>query len=298
MINLYNFLKLPEFFLFYYLFLFAEISIFNVYGLELPDTQTETINLDEAIFKKSYNDLLPGEAVISEYLLNSPMPELKDSQIGRILTNHYNKCLGGRDHWKTIKSIKVSGTLSTEEGLCSYEAISKKPNLYKIKVSSDKLTNIVAYNGKKISQKQIANDEVFLSEISEDIDRIVNETQITSYLLFPFSHGKVFQYRGTVRESNFVCHQIRLYTKSSFIIDYYIDVESYNIITACIVDKLKKFNTVSFQYSDHRLAKGISFAHKIDISVNGKWDSSISINNIKTNIGAMKWMFSLKDTEL
>ena len=87
----------------------------------------------------------------------------------------------------------------------------------------------------------------FYQKFPEDIDRIVNETQITSYLLFPFSHGKVFQYRGTVRESNFVCHQIRLYTKSSFIIDYYIDVESYNIITACIVDKLKKL--IQFHFS-------------------------------------------------
>ena len=108
---------------------------------------------------------MPEEAVISEYLLNSPMPELKDSQIGRILTNYYNKCLGGRDYWKTIKSIKVSGTLSTEEGFVVTRPLVRSLT-YIDKSFVDKLTNIVAYNGKKISQKQIANNEVFLSEIS------------------------------------------------------------------------------------------------------------------------------------
>ena len=45
------------------------------------------------------------------------MPELKQSQLGKILTRYYNNCLGGADHWKAINSFKVSAELNTANGI-------------------------------------------------------------------------------------------------------------------------------------------------------------------------------------
>ena len=126
------------------------------------------------------------------------------------------------------------------------------------------------------------------------MDRMIHEPEIVNFLLYPFQPGKKYSYKGTVRETNVVCHRISLSTKEGFLIDYYIDVESYCITSVKIVDELKEFNPVTIKYSDYRLIDGVFFAHKIVYFVDGKWDSTLNINKIIINSGAVNWMFYSK----
>ena len=246
----------------------------------------------------STNELLPEGVFITQSLIDSAMPELRQSQLGKILTRYYRRCLGGADNWEAINSFKISAELDTKGGKYQYESIVKKPNFYKIAISSEETTNIVAFDGNNKWQKQISGEEWSYPKIAPNWHRMIHEPELATYFLYPMQTGKTYQYEGTVRELNTVCFKVSLLTKQGYLIDYYIDVESYCIISIKIIDRLKEFSPVIIEYSDHRLVDGVYFAHKIKYYVDGQWDSTLNVKNITTNVGAANWMFYLKNNSL
>ena len=239
----------------------------------------------------STNDLLPEESILSRSIIDAEMPKLKQSQLGKVLTRYYNRCLGGAAHWETIKSYKVSGDLNTENGIQGYESIFKKPIFYKVITSTEEVVNILGFDGSKKWQQQIKGEEWTYSKIAPNLQRMIYEPELAFFLLFPFQSGKIFNYYGTERKDNAVCHKVRLLTKQGFLINYYIDVESYFIVSIEVTDKIKEFSSVSIKYSDHRLVDGVYFAHMIKFYVNEQLESILKVNEITTNIGAVNWMF-------
>ena len=246
----------------------------------------------------STNELLPEGVFITQSLIDSAMPELRQSQLGKILTRYYRRCLGGADNWEAINSFKISAELDTKGGKYQYESIVKKPNFYKIAISSEETTNIVAFDGNNKWQKQISGEEWSYPKIAPNWHRMIHEPELATYFLYPMQTGKTYQYEGTVRELNTVCFKVSLLTKQGYLIDYYIDVESYCIISIKIIDRLKEFSPVIIEYSDHRLVDGVYFAHKIKYYVDGQWDSTLNVKNITTNVGAANWMFYLENNSL
>jgi hypothetical protein len=296
--------RFPSFFL-SLLFFFLNL---NIYG-EADSKGKEANDLfgyDLKVFKNaSINELLPEGVSLTRSLVNTEMPKLKTSELGKILTRYYNKCLGGASHWKTVKSIRISGDLNTLNGLYQYESVIKKPNLYKISLSNREATNLIAFDGSKIRQKLVLKESNSVTPLAGELyseestlDRIVNETELPRYLLYPMRADKAFQYLGTVREFNTVCFKLRLFTDQNFIIDYFIDVESYLIVTIQILDTLNVFSPASIEYSDYRLVDGAYHAHKIKSYLNGQWDSTLTIKAITPNVGATKWMFNLGHNSL
>ena len=246
----------------------------------------------------STNELLPEGVFITQSLIDSAMPELRQSQLGKILTRYYRRCLGGADNWEAINSFKISAELDTKGGKYQYESIVKKPNFYKIAISSEETTNIVAFDGNNKWQKQISGEEWSYPKIAPNWHRMIHEPELATYFLYPMQTGKTYQYEGTVRELNTVCFKVSLLTKQGYLIDYYIDIESYCIISIKIIDRLKEFSPVIIEYSDHRLVDGVYFAHKIKYYVDGQWDSTLNVKNITTNVGAANWMFYLENNSL
>ena len=242
----------------------------------------------------STNELFPEGGLITQSLIDSAMPKLKQSRLGKILTRYYNNCLGGVDNWKKIKSFKVVAELSTENGIQDYESIFKKPNLFKISISSEEATDIIAFDGNKKQHTRIARGELSLSEVTPQMLRMIHEPELVTYLLHPLQAGKIFHYKGTVRESNTVCYRISLSVENGYTIDYFFDVETYLVTSIKIIDKLEEFKPILINYSDYRLIGGVYFAHDIKYHLGGQLDFTICINDISLNIGSAKWMFDLE----
>lgn len=284
-------------------FLFVFILFFNLIALGDSDS---ALNKDHSLIihdlenlrSASIGELLPEGDTMTQSLINSPIPKLKNSKLGQILSRYYDRCLGGADHWDSIKSTKLSANLNTLSGIYQYESITKKPNLYKISLSLEGQTNVIAFDGTHAWQKQTSEDtdeSVSGTQSAENLDRIVNKTELARYLLYPFKKDKAYQYLGTNREFNTVCFKIRVYTDQDFIIDYFIDVQSYLIVTIQVLDQLKKYSPVVLRYFDYRKVDGIYFAHKIEAFIDGQWDSLMDVQSIATNVGAVSWMFDLRE---
>jgi hypothetical protein len=304
-----NFILSPLPLLCFFLF-FLNLNVYGEEGTEVLDAYDLDLGLDLGLGLVNHdlknleiaptngNELLPEGSIRTQSLVNSPMPKLKASKLGQILTRHYNQCLGGADYWETIKSIKISADLNTLNGIYQYESVTKKPNLYKISLSSKGQTSLIAFDGTSIKQKQISEEGILSPQIAIKFDRMINETELPRYLLYPLQAGKAYQYLGTVREFNTVCYKIRLFLDQNFAIDYFLDVESHLIVTIQVFDTLKEFKPILIRYFDYQLIDGIYFAHKIESYISQQWDSLLSINSIATNVGAAKWMFNLDDATL
>lgn len=267
--------------------------VHKAYGENVPPLNPQHESVPQDLVTASIDELLPEGVLMTQSLVNSPMPKLKNSKLGKILTRHYNKCLGGADHWKTIKSVKISADLDSLTGFYKYESVTKNPNLYKISLSLDGQTRIFAFDGTDIRQKQISEEGITTPIKAGNLKRTINGTQLPRYLLYPLQAGKAYQYLGTVREFNTVCYKLRLFTDQNFVIDYFLDVESCCIVTIKVIDRLEEFSPVLIRYFDYRQIDGIYFAHKIESFINEQWDSILKVNSISTNIGASQWMFVL-----
>ncbi|MFL2848169.1 MAG: hypothetical protein ACJZ9B_04250 [Coraliomargaritaceae bacterium] len=290
-------LPLPLAFLCFFL-LFLNFNVYGKGDSEALDPHDLVIHDLKDLEIASIDKLLPEGVIRTQSLTNSPMPKLKASKLGQILTRHYDNCLGGANYWKTVKSIKISADLNTLSGIYQYESVTKKPNLFKISYSLKEKTYLIAFDGTNIRHKQISKEGVLAPDIANEFDRMVNETELPRYLLFPLQAGKAYQYLGTVREFNTVCYKIRLFTDQNFVIDYFLDVKSCLIVTIKVLDTLKKFDPILIRYFDYQLIDGIYFAQKIESFINGQWDSLLSVNSIATNVGAARWMFNLDNITL
>ena len=249
--------------------------------------------LDVGDLNLNTHHLLPKDTVITDTIINSAMPDLNESQLGKILTRFYKKSLGGREYWDKINSIKFSGELNTNKGTFDYLSIVKKPNFYKISISSAKSTTIVAFDGKDKWRKQIAGEEESPAEMVPEMHRMLHEPELLLHLLYPLKNGKSFKYQGTQRKFNTVCFKISLLIEEGYSIDYYIDTESYLIVAAEITDMLSDFYPVLIAYSNYKTLNSLYFAHTIKFYMRDRLESTLNINNVSTNSGAVRWLFDL-----
>ena len=248
------------------------------------------VNLDHNLLGLK-NELIPDNILITESYLSSAMPNLKQTKLGKVLTRFYNKCFGGSEVWDKFLSLQIHGKLNTVSGIYEYTSIAKKPNLYKISIKLDGKANIFTSNGVKKWQQIIGEEESFL-EVDSSMTRMIYEPELPINLLYPFQHGKHFQYEGVARESNTVCFIISLLTDSDYLIHYFIDIESYLIVSIHIVDRLDDFRPTIIKYSDYNKVDGMYLANQIQTFVDGVWDSTLIIDKVSTNVGATNWLFN------
>lgn len=245
---------------------------------------------------KYIQELLPDGVEISQSLIDTPMPSMnKKSNLGKILSRYYENCLGGQNNWNAVKSIKINAVYDSLDGMYEYKSVYKKPNFFKIIISNDETRSVIVSQGSSIQQKQISKEDFTNPELAFHSDRIIFENKLASFLLFPFLANQHFEYCGPVREFNKVLHKIRLFQETDFIIDYYIDIESHYLSTIKITEKSKKYSSLVFQYSDFRKVNGVNFAHQIDSLIDGSWDSTLLVEEIKINVGAPDWIFTKND---
>lgn len=251
--------------------------------LDFPD-------LEEA----SINQLLPEGFEVTEFLRNTPMPKLSKSRLGQILSRFYEESMGGAENFAKLNSVRIIALYNTLNGEYAHEAISKKPNMLKVKISNKAGDMVIAYNGTEAWKKMLLKNtpELILNE--HELRRLAVDAEFTSYLLYPFQKGKAFEYLGILRESDRICHRIRVHTQEQFVLDYFIDVETFRAIKLLQVDKLGHFGETELYFSDYRMIEGIPFAYRIESFIKGDWHSVFQAESIELNVGLFDWMFDFR----
>ena len=241
------------------------------------------------------NRLLPEGFELTKALEESPMPELYPSKLGQVLTRHYNEGLGGFEKWKQFKSVKMKGTVETAEGgFYGYESLLKKPNYLKMVLFLEEGDHILAFDGVNAREKSPVSDSAVLLKPDDPKSRLIKQSaQFGNYLLYPFDSNKTIEYLGTERKADSVCHWIRVELDNHFIIDYFIDVQTYKEVKVVLHDLVDSENNSSIQYSNYKSINGLPIAHEIRSEKFEKWASTLTINSVDINVGSLHWMFDI-----
>ena len=225
------------------------------------------------------------------------MPELKQTMLGKVLTDYYLKSLGGFDNWNNIRSFQVWAEAVSETRSGNYMSIFKKPNYYKIKTTNEEFSDIIAFDGNKKWRKQILGDEVIYPEVSNKFRR-TSHLPPAIHLLYPFRNDKCIYYKGTERKFNAVCHKISIFTEDRNHIDYFFDVETSHLVAVNVTDMKNENETILIHYLDYRLVSGTYFSHKIRRYSGGKLLMTLMVKQVAINIGVFDWMFKIENSHL
>ncbi len=238
---------------------------------------------------------LPIPAEIDEALRAEPMPELGDTRVERILMRYYAEGIGGTENWGGVERVNVIGQLRTEETELRVNAFHKKPNFTRISLSPQSRLNelILAYDG-KLAWMQQGRDGVPEPMGEAEARRFIHNSEFGNYLLHPFATGKRIRLVDTVPVEGTICHQIRVELDSGFQVDYFIDIRSYLEIKIVNTD-LRDGSSSSDLYKDYDRVGGMPIAKRVESYVDGKWVSTLLLDEVRVNSGVMPWMFEMPD---
>lgn len=239
---------------------------------------------------------VPAEE-LNVVLRQTPMPEMGDSRIAKILQRYYQAGLGGAENWDRIESLNVAGTLSLDDVDCEFVAYQKKPNLLKMSFRKPPNPNsvVLAYDGELAWQHRPADSAPGPMPASE-ARRFIHSSQFGNYLLYPFAEGKTIRYMDTVPAEGSICHQIRVVLDTGYQVDYFIDIRSY-LETKVENTDLRSGVRNSVVYKDYTVEYGVPIATQVESYEDGEWVSSLSLTEVKVNSGVMPWMFQMPESE-
>lgn len=230
---------------------------------------------------------------INVTMRQSPMPELGEGRLAKILTLYYIKGLGGAEKWDQISSLKVSGRLKLEGGEFEVNAYQKKPDLMKMTIRDNRSDFLLAFDGTTAWQKMPGRKTEPEPMEEAKARRFIHSARLGNHLLYPYANGKEIKYIDTVPTEGNICHQIRVTLDSGYQIDYFIDIRIYLELKAIHTD-FRSGLVTSVVYKDYVRELGMPIAKQVDSFENGEWVSSLTLNDLKVNAGLMTWMFKMR----
>jgi hypothetical protein len=234
---------------------------------------------------------IPVEQIDAQ-LRETPMPELGEGRLAKILERYYLDGLGGIENWSKVSSLKVSGQLKLKGGDFELLALQKKPNLIKMTISGPQSKLSLGYDG-KIAWQKLPGREAKAEPMPEsEARRFIHSSHFGNHLLFPFAEGKEITYVDTVPTDGDICHHLRVVLDTGYQVDYYLDIRSY--LEQKVVNTDLKSNFVNtIIYRDYSRASGMPIARTVESFENGNWVSTLTLDEVKANAGIVPWMFRM-----
>ncbi|MEN8663119.1 MAG: hypothetical protein ABF330_11585 [Lentimonas sp.] len=222
----------------------------------------------------------------------TPMPEMGESRLEKILTRYYEQGLGGLENWEKIESLKVSGSLKTTELTYKLAACQKKPHFVKLTLRTGKSHLTLGYDGKD-AWNILSESGGKATKMDEAVARrFIHNSHFGNHLLYPYKLGKTVSYVDTIPVEGNICHLVRVVLDTDYQIDYFIDIRSYLEVKVEHTDlRNKSVNTTV--YTDYIRELGMPIAKNVISRENGEFVSEIQLDEVTINSGIMPWMFRM-----
>lgn len=219
------------------------------------------------------------------------MPELPDTEIGRILTQYYSLGLGGPEAWEPFESLKLIGTLRHDSSSYKLTVLSKKPDWVKQEIQTDSLTCLKGYDGVTAWRKSRQKDPV--ERMPEDeAEAFALNALVGSQLLYPYAEGKRIELIETIPLDGHVCHHLRVsFADKETVLDYFIALPEYYEVKRILRNR-KEAHTHTTEFSNYERIQGIPIAFKQIHSRDNQERSVWTIKQVRINGGIMPWMFT------
>jgi hypothetical protein len=223
------------------------------------------------------------------------------SQTADEIIEKHIKALGGKEKYKSVTSLKISGKAGGGGFEFPITTIQTRSGNYKSEMTIQGLSSIEAYDSK-------AQGGWYVSPFSGDKSaHKMNEEQVKSTkeqakiepLLFTYKEdGATVEYLGTDDIDGVEVYKIMLVKKNKDIVYYYIETSNYLILKESQKIKFedKEYETESY-YSNYKTVDGVLIAHSVEQMNDGKIVGSFTIEKIEINLNFDDSLFAMPVTK-
>ncbi|MDX2109379.1 MAG: hypothetical protein SFY80_03970 [Verrucomicrobiota bacterium] len=248
--------------------------------------------------------LVVGTPLVHAELL--PIPERgRYLKTAEALVDAYIEANGGKDHIKTISSVRMIGKVTEDneqsKGAITYDVvlIKKRPSLRRMILRWQGRAIHIGYNGETAWRRIVGENAAETTIITgKDAEQFAADSQFDGPLVHWQERSIKLELLGLDMIGRSECYVLRTTETNGTVTDTYIDTRTFTelkVVNERSVDgKVEKIETLM---SGYRKYDSIWLAMRIQRSVNGKISSDMVVESVDINFGVFNDYFDPPKTD-
>ena len=211
------------------------------------------------------------------------------AQTANDVISRYIAFIGGKQKWRSVKTITSKGIYNYGGIEFPFIAYSKTPDHYRYIVSSNGKSFTQAYDGTigwKIDGFNNEKKKTILK--GKQATAMANEAdvELESPFINYLGKGHSVVMEGMDTTDNQIFYKIKMMHKNGDTATFFFDSKNFTLAKKRVVSKNTEMDNTMLDifYSDYRLTGGIRMPHKISCTSNGQNILTITVKEIKLNL--------------
>lgn len=213
----------------------------------------------------------------------------------RSIVQRMKRAHGGEANLDRILSIRVEGTIISENQTYDFVQIKKRPQYQRLALSRNRMEIIFGYDGDEVwrrgphspKDKTEAPEYVILDP--DTMPGFIRDASILDHL---FLSDTRVEFLGRTNELGFPCFRLRSTLRNGEQLEHLVDAETYLGV------RLKPLNlpeeeTVVTIFSDYRPVEGVQIPFSFSTIRDGEVESEVTIHRVTFNIGVYDAFFQI-----
>lgn len=213
--------------------------------------------------------------------------------VANVLRNYYERNFTDADTWAAVESLRFDGTLHLGENALPYSAFKKKPDLYRIVLSTGPRHELVmAYDGRTVWQLNTRQSALAAPMISGEARNFIRDATTGGRLLYPGIPGKTIELVGTTLIDNRRAYELRTTLPDGQVIRSFLDMASFAEVQQITINNVTGKEELT-RHSNFRMVEGIRIPFTSTLFVDGEQIHQSRIDEVRVNQGVISWMFDM-----
>lgn len=216
----------------------------------------------------------------------------QSAEMETLLSNYYQKTLGGIASWGKVQSIRFHGVLESPQGMVEFVAFKKKPNYCKIVIyGANHMRVVMATDGQDAWQlgTDASPEAIDMPEL--EAINFLRDASIGGHLLYPNMPGKTIDLLATERVNGELCYRFQVRLPDGLVVEYFIDVTDFVERRQVVTNAVSGQQEITDHF-EHREVGGLQIPFRSVMSSNGEQVHAVRLLDVDLNVGAASWMFA------
>lgn len=210
--------------------------------------------------------------------------EARAQTADRIITR--NLAARGIDRWKTVKTLRLTGTITSAGRTVPVIVLRQRPNLIRQETAFEGGTIVAAFDGRRAwTINPFAGASAPQQGTVAEARRAREQADFDGVLVNYWLKGHTVELGGTEQVNGRPARRLTVRTRSGQVLDLLIDAE-----TALEVKTIARETrdggsvTVETEFGDYRKVRGVMVPHRVRSLVDGQVSSEMIVDKVELNV--------------
>ena len=191
---------------------------------------------------------------------------------------------GGAEKWKSIQSMKMTGTIAAGGRTIGLTAWTKRPNLSRQEMSFDGQKAVQAFDGSRFWVTRPGSDAP--QEMSGPPAELAKTQSEFDSVLLDYKSKATVELVGNENDDGHPVYHLKVTRKGGAVQHYFLDADSgiERKITSTLTGPNGQTATATIEFGDFRTVDGVMVPYTIKNVVDGKLVSQVTVSQIEFNV--------------